>query len=51
MRERELPNWALRSHRTGDCGKGLLSSLGSLLVAGDVISDGEAMETTGIRLE
>ena len=49
--ERKLPNWALRSHGTGDSGKGLIAHLGAKLAASDMTSDGEVTETTGIRLE
>ena len=49
--ERELPNQAFQSHGTGNGGKGLLHSLGSSLVAGDVTSDGAAMETAEMKPE
>ena len=50
-RERELPNRAFRSHRTGDGGKGLVAHSGAKLVASDVTSGGEATETMRMRLE
>ena len=51
MRERKLPNRALRSHGTGDGGKGLIAHSGAKLAASDATSDGEAMETTRMRPE
>ena len=49
--ERKLPNWVLRSHGTGNSGKGLVAHLEAKLAASDATSGGEATETTGIRLE
>ena len=49
--ERKLPNWVLRSHGTSDSGEGLVAHSGAKLAAGDMTSDGEVTETTGIRLE
>ena len=49
--ERKLPNWVLRSHGTGNSGKGLVAHSGAKLAASDMTSGGEATETTGIRLE
>ena len=49
--ERKLPNRALRSHGTGDGGKGLVAHSGAKLAVSDMTSSGEATETTGIRLE
>jgi hypothetical protein len=50
-RERKLPNRALQLHRTSDSRKGLVAHSGAKLVASDVTSDGEAMETTRMRPE
>ena len=50
-RERKLPNRALRSHGTGDGGKGLVAHLGAKLAAGDATSDREATEMTRMRPE
>ena len=50
-RERELPYRALRSHGTGDGGKGLVAHSGAKLAASDATSDGEAAETTRMRPE
>ena len=50
-RERELPNRALRSHGTGDGGKGLVAHSGAKLAVSDATSDREATETTGMRPE
>ena len=49
--ERELPYRALQSHGTGNGGKGLVAHSGAKLVASDTTSDGEATETTRMRLE
>ena len=51
VRERKLPNRVLRSHETGDGGKGLIACSGAKLAAGDTTSDGEAMQMTRMRLE
>ena len=49
--ERKLPNRVLRSHGTGDGGKGLVAHLGAKLVASDATSDGEATETMRMKPE
>ena len=49
--ERKLPNQALRSHGTGDGGKGLVAHSGAMLAASNATSDGEATETTRMRPE
>ena len=48
--ERELPNWVLQSHGTGDGGKGLIAQSGAQLVVSDITSDRGAVETKGTRL-
>ena len=50
-RERKLPNRVLRSHGTGDGGKGLVAHSGAKLVASDANSNGEATETTRMKPE
>ena len=50
-RERELPNRVLWSHGTGGGGKRLVAHSGAKLVASNMTSDGEAMETTRMRPE
>ena len=49
MQERKLPNRALRSHGTGDSGKGLVAHSGAKLAASDMTSDGEVTETMRLR--
>ena len=51
VRERKLPNRALRSHGTSNGGKGLVAHSGAKLAASDATSDGEAMEMTRMRPE
>ena len=49
--ERKSPNRVLRSHRTGDGGKGLVAHSEAKLAVGNVTSDREATKTMRMRLE
>ena len=51
VQERKSPNRVLRSHGTGDSGKGLVAHSEAKLAAGNVTSDREATKTTRMRLE